>query len=393
MNYFDINFVLKVALITDTIWPLTLGGIQKHSYYLCKYLALTGIYVDVYYSGDAEDSGSRIADAFSETELVYLSFIFVPFPRRRFFPGHYLYELYLYSKEVYRVASRHFDKYDICYIQGLSGWYFLRTKRSEREPIRVLNLHGLNMFQPSLDIRTTLEIFLFKPIALKLLWNADYVQSLGGRLTDLLIKKKISRSKIIEIGIGIEEAWIDQSNSIDRDVRRGFAFVGRFDRIKGIKELNTALRRLVGRSDFDFHLVGPFPEKQKVNSPNIYYHGELGSEEEIRKVLDAVDFLVMPSYSEGMPTAILEAMARSCAIIATDVGAVNELVSSENGILIASHDEKLLLDAIVSGIEMDEEHLLAKQQYSLTTIKRDYLWPKVIGELVDYFNRIALKGV
>ena len=41
------------------------------------------------------------------------------------------------------------------------------------------------------------------------------------------------------------------------------------------------------------------------------------------------DVLVVPSLSEGMPTVILEAMARGKAVIATDVGAVSDLVSEE----------------------------------------------------------------
>ena len=41
-----------------------------------------------------------------------------------------------------------------------------------------------------------------------------------------------------------------------------------------------------------------------------------------------------PSYSEGMPNVIMEAMSRGLAIIATDVGAVSKLVDEENGWLI-----------------------------------------------------------
>ncbi|MFO0434814.1 MAG: hypothetical protein ACK5ZT_06175, partial [Sphingobacteriaceae bacterium] len=38
---------MKIALITDGIWPYVMGGMQKHSFYLCKYLAKNKINVDL----------------------------------------------------------------------------------------------------------------------------------------------------------------------------------------------------------------------------------------------------------------------------------------------------------------------------------------------------------
>ena len=50
--------------------------------------------------------------------------------------------------------------------------------------------------------------------------------------------------------------------------------------------------------------------------------------------MDNCDILICPSYSEGMPNVILEGMSRGLAIITTDVGANELLVSNENGKLI-----------------------------------------------------------
>ena len=40
---------MHIALLTDGIFPFVIGGIQKHSYYLVKYLAQEGIKVDLYH--------------------------------------------------------------------------------------------------------------------------------------------------------------------------------------------------------------------------------------------------------------------------------------------------------------------------------------------------------
>ncbi|WP_081782592.1 hypothetical protein [Marinilabilia salmonicolor] len=41
---------MRIALLTDGIYPHIMGGMQKHSYYLAKYLARAGVKVDVYHA-------------------------------------------------------------------------------------------------------------------------------------------------------------------------------------------------------------------------------------------------------------------------------------------------------------------------------------------------------
>ena len=40
---------MKIALITDGIYPYVMGGMQKHSYFLAKYLAKNKIKIDLYH--------------------------------------------------------------------------------------------------------------------------------------------------------------------------------------------------------------------------------------------------------------------------------------------------------------------------------------------------------
>ena len=58
--------------------------------------------------------------------------------------------------------------------------------------------------------------------------------------------------------------------------------------------------------------------------------------------LDECDVLLLPSLSEGMPTVVLEAMARGLKIIGTDVGAMSELQED----LISHGNTRRLTDAI-----------------------------------------------
>lgn len=73
----------------------------------------------------------------------------------------------------------------------------------------------------------------------------------------------------------------------------------------------------------------------------------LGSREDIPQILGAADFFVLPSVTEGTPMAILEAMAMALPVVATDVGAISELIGdSERGILVSPKDALALAQAI-----------------------------------------------
>ena len=122
---------------------------------------------------------------------------------------------------------------------------------------------------------------------------------------------------------------------------------------------------------------------------NIKYYGTLHEEEKIKKLLQASDVLLCPSWSEGMPTVILEAMASGCAIIASDVGAVSEQVDSKNGILIEPGDKAQLKEAIERMIAMPENKLLAMKQASRERIKEKFLWHRVADLTIKEIKRIT----
>ena len=75
----------------------------------------------------------------------------------------------------------------------------------------------------------------------------------------------------------------------------------------------------------------------------------LGAVVNVADVLAAVDLFVLPSRVEGLPLALLEAMAAGKPVIATAVGGVPEVVESNvNGILVPPDDDAALADAIAA---------------------------------------------
>lgn len=379
----------RVALLTDGIWPYVIGGMQKHSYYLSKYLAKEKVEVVIFHPKIEGYTLQKQKEIFKKEELSFIEWIEVPNPPRHHFPGHYLFESYVYSKNVYSILNQQINRYDLIYIQGFSGWYTLLHHIHTNCPPMILNFHGLEMFQRAASLKNRFELLIFRVFVKHLLQKANYVQSLGSGLTRLLLRIGINKQKIVEIGIGIEKSWLSLEEVSFSKKKRVFTFIGRDERRKGILELNAVLEKVAPLYDFEFHFVGPIPAKQQLKSPKIYYHGLVRDEDAIKRILADTDFLVLPSYAEGMPTVILEAMSQNCAIIATDVGAVGEQVSDRNGLLIEPTSIDALYNAIEKAIEIQDLPLQKMKEHSSKMIRDRFIWDVQIKKMINEFLNIV----
>ncbi len=171
-----------------------------------------------------------------------------------------------------------------------------------------------------------------------------------------------------------------------------FVFLGRYEKRKGLEELNTAINELSKEKiNAEFHFIGPIPDTRKIQSefPYIFYHGTVMESANIKDILDNSDVLICPSYSEGMPNVILEGMARGLAIIATNVGSISQLVNNENGILLKQTNVFVIKDAIISFVNMDYKQLISKKYNSLLKVNY-FTWENIaikhkelISELIE----------
>lgn len=98
-----------------------------------------------------------------------------------------------------------------------------------------------------------------------------------------------------------------------------------------------------------------------------------------QELLTGADLLVLPSHYEGLPMAVIEAMAHGLAIVATSVGAVADAIShEESGLLVPVGDVRQLADALLRLIEdVPLRHRLMRaarqrflRQFEITAIVR-----------------------
>jgi glycosyltransferase involved in cell wall biosynthesis len=373
---------MKIALLTDGIYPYVIGGMQRHSFYLAKYLAASGVKVDLYHTNPGNKDASLLEEFSAEEKENIRSFV-IKFPSLGKSPGHYIRESYSYSVDVWKVFKKQ-SKVDFIIAKGFAGWELLHQKsKGESLPPVAVNFHGYEMFQPSPDFLSWIKarLVLRSPV-LYSIKNADYLFSYGAKITDLLLEIGIAKKRILELPTGISGEWLVEAPKQSEQLRK-IVFSGRYERRKGVEELKKALGKLLPRhTNFEFHFIGPIPDKKKIVSDRVIYHGLISDNEKMKTLLREMDVLVCPSYSEGMPNVVLEAMASGLAVIATNTGATSVMINSENGWLIDPRNETQLQDALTQALNIEASALDVKKKNALRDVKTNFLWSNIIPRLV-----------
>src|SRR5580693_695822 len=147
-------------------------------------------------------------------------------------------------------------------------------------------------------------------------------------------------------------------------------FVGRLDTAKGIEELLEAFASLAKRRPnlrLAFVGDGPGAEHLRAKAKHLSLEGRIiligpCPSHIVAKWLAAANVLALPSYNEGYPNVVIEALSCGRPVIATNVGGILELVNENSGILISPRDSRALASAIDNAMDRKwDEHSIAEQ--------------------------------
>jgi len=388
---------MNIALLTDGISPFVLGGMQRHSHYLCAFLVKNGIKVHLVHcinGGGEIPSETEVRQALGIDDSSNFSCTGLRFPKYGAMPGHYIKESYQYSVQIYRALEKKWPEFDLIYAKGFCAWHLLNLKKKGREfPPVCVKFHGYEMFQPAPDFKSRLQYYLLRGPVRFCNLHADFVFSYGGKISAIIRSLGVAPERLVEIPTGIASIWLRNPNELQAESGiLNFAFAGRYERRKGIEELNIVLKELLPQREFNFHFIGPVPPSRKLKSEHVIYHGRIDNSDKMRNILDRCQIMVIPSHSEGMPNVIMEAMARGLAIIATDVGAVSKQVDRENGILIPPASTLELKKALELYLNMSQPDILLQRQASIQKIRDNFTWEQVISQTISAFQSIAGKS-
>lgn len=190
--------------------------------------------------------------------------------------------------------------------------------------------------------------------------------------------------------------------------REGAAPRGRFEILcvarlvpaKGQSILLAAVAKLIERGrKIHVSLVGDGPGRAMFEAltarlqigGHVTFHGSI-TQDRIREYLERADVFVLPSFAEGIPVTLMEAMAMEIPCVSTLVGGIPELIQSGvNGILVPPSDPDGLADAIANL--MTDPALRARLgREGRCTVVSSYNLRKNVEELAAIFDRRLSAG-
>ncbi len=236
---------------------------------------------------------------------------------------------------------------------------------------------------------------IFSRIALKLTdkiiaitpWEINFIKRFGGK-----------DEQIIIIPNGVDKSFFKKIKNNDFKKKHKIKgklvlFFGRLNPTKSPdKFVEIAKLILKKRKDITFVIRGPDEGMKETvkkligNEKRIVLLDETRDRNEIIKMYQASDIYVLPSYREGLPLTLFEAMAAGLPIVASPVNGIPyEIKESENGFLIHYGDDKKFKKRI---IELLDNAKLA-QKISKNNIKKaeNYRWNLINKKTLSIYEK------
>ncbi len=192
-----------------------------------------------------------------------------------------------------------------------------------------------------------------------------------------------------------EQTYVETARTDYSDTFR-LIFVGTLEVLyKGQDVLIRALARC-GRDDIHLTLIGDGRCRAELEAlasslgltPRITFAGTLAAGQQVRDALDQADLFVLPSHQEGLPRAMIEAMARGLPCIGSAVGGIPELLAPED--LFEPGDVEGLARKITEFIG-DAERLARAAKRNLQTA-REYHADNLIARRREFFEELLRRN-
>jgi glycosyltransferase involved in cell wall biosynthesis len=173
------------------------------------------------------------------------------------------------------------------------------------------------------------------------------------------------------------------------------AFISRLNRSKGIVEFIEAIPMLFKeRRDLSFLIGGDGPMRcyveKELHKNKLYDKVELKgwiAHDKLPDYLNEVKLLVLPSYSEGLPSIVLEAMACGTLVLASPVGAIPDLVKDgETGFILEDRSPEYIAQKVLEILSRSDLEKIASNARRI--IEVEYSYERSVGLFKEALERL-----
>jgi len=212
----------------------------------------------------------------------------------------------------------------------------------------------------------------------------------------------VKPEKILTIPLGIDIERYSKNEEARGRLRGEFGIddktvligtVSRAEPVKGLRYLVEAMPQVIRRVPGVMVLVvggGSQLDDLKKTAIELGIHDHVifeGIREDIPEILSAIDIFVLPSISEGMPLALLEAMASGKPVIGSKVGGIPELIEDGlTGYLVPPGDPNRLAGSIVK-LSVDHELMRSMGREARRKVEEKYNVKVQVERLVNLYEK------
>lgn len=208
------------------------------------------------------------------------------------------------------------------------------------------------------------------------------------------------RWKNLNIEVLPNAVAVDEIPNIERQIsnEKTIVFLGRLHESKGLHEIIEACRILKNENyTFDFRCFGAGALKEFFTSEmskildDKFFYGGVASGAEKWKELAGSDIFLLPSrYGEGLPMAMLEAMAAGCVAVAADVASVRAVIKDgENGLMVEPYNQAQVVEKLkfLLSENADFESL---RRNARATVEKNFAFGDYIEKLENIYADVAV---
>ncbi|MEL7665716.1 MAG: glycosyltransferase family 4 protein [Methanosarcina mazei] len=375
---------MKICMYTSE-FPPDIGGISTYVYNLSKKLVERGHEVTVITRGNWRKTYYEKIEGISVYRVRFIPFFPSPFK---------IHEIYVTKL----LKSLKFD-FDLIHLHG----YFLPVKPVFNNSLPVIfTSHGNSTKKlDSMEVKTLhffivklLRKYLFK-VEQEIVQKSDILTAVSNSSANNFrmyhsIKREIS---IVHNGVDTDFFMPPENRSNLKSV----LYTGRFEVFKGLFDLIECSSIVCKKyPDVKFILVGTGTILENLKKQvkklelddNVIFTGSL-SRSQIIEYYKNTTIFVLPSYREGFPTSLMEAMSCGVPSVATDVEGCDELIEDgENGILVPPKNPEKLAESIIYLLENEE----FRNRIGINArdhIVRNYDWETITDGFEKLYYRLS----
>jgi len=230
---------------------------------------------------------------------------------------------------------------------------------------------------------------------------ATHVTAVSEAVADTAVALGVPRARVTVIPNGVDTARFEGVTSVDREalgVNGGRPVVGSIGCLAPRKDYGNLLEALaqLARRGLEPYvvLVGDGPERARLESQaaTLGLGGRvrfLGERSDVERLLPAMDVFVLPSREEGIPNALLEAMAAGRPAVATAVGGTPEVMrGGETGWLVPPGSPEALAAALAEALEQPQE-AARRARAARETVMRDMSIGTMVRAHETFYRRAS----